>query len=812
MVKRALTCVGFCFFLFFAWAAAASAESPLAVLKSDANSAAYSEQHIGTFDDDFHLFQNTLESANVRYDTLSDEDVGAGPAKLSSYKVIVVPLLLDLTAQEVQSLQDYVVHGGKLLITDGGGMPTARAQMILKLAGVQVSGHSTFSQSEQLSWQREPQPLSEQFSVGTVKADVIAPLEATVAKWLDSESKEAGTAIARSGGNTYLTWAIGLQGQIASNAQLISLALEDAVPGITQQAAVQISFADFQNIQQELDYLSKRTDDAIKTAKQADLTVPFKIIQAHQDSALSHAKKFQEAYGARHFFEADDELKAARNDFALAFGMSMPVRLVETRAVWLDRGTIVAAHDPQGLSGVFDKLKAAGINTVYFETNNAGFCMYPTTVSVENPQISGWDPLACAVSEAHKRGMELHAWLWIFNVGNMMHNPIIGKEADYPGPVLSTHDFSWALAGNNGSLLAHNQHEFWIDPANESGREFIKKLCLEVVTKYQVDGLQYDYIRYPFNGKGTEMGFDWSGRERFERETGMNLDKLNDDTREVWMAWKIAQVTQFVKDTSQLLRKAHPQLRISAAVYALPKRWRLSAIQQEWETWVANGWVDALNPMTYVQNAKDLVTNAGYVRESAEDKALVLPGLSIRQLDTAGLIEQLDSARAIGTLGTTLFAVAQLDDNKVTVLQMGPYRRMPLLTAQQDPLRASRVLIDNFAAMVDRYLRDPQKHILSDQASTNDVLMQIEAVQRQLHALRATATNSEITDAERAVTALSSSVKNWLRIEAFVQRAYRAQYITSYLDQLQAELRYASNRARTQNGSLAGDEAPWSIN
>jgi uncharacterized lipoprotein YddW (UPF0748 family) len=491
----------------------------------------------------------------------------------------------------------------------------------------------------------------------------------------------------------------------------------------------------------------------------------------------------------------------------------MPVRLVETRAVWLDRGTIVAAKGPEGLEAIFDKLKAAGINVVYFETNNAGYCMYPTHISVQNPQVVGWDPLATACDLAHKRGMELHAWLWIFNVGNTMHNPIVGKEADFPGPVLTAHDFSWALAGNDGSLLAHNQHEFWIDPCNPDGREFIKNLCLEVVKNYPVDGLQYDYIRYPFNGKNTEMGFNWTGRTRFESESGLNLDHLNDDARELWEAWKISQVTNFVRETSALLRRAHPGLHISAAVYALPKHWRLAAIQQEWETWVTNGWVDMLNPMTYVGTAKELSTNAGYVRESTGDRALVFPGLSIRLLDTAGLIEQLDTAREIGTLGTTMFAAAQLDDKKVNVLRLGPYRRMPVLTAQQDPLRAGRLLIDNFSSMVNRYLQDPQKHILSDQASTNDVLTQIDSVQRQLHELRNNAPSDEIANAEQAVTALETSVKDWLRIEAFAQRGYRAQYITSYLSQLEAILNYAAHQAKTQraNGIATDGSAESSV-
>ena len=66
-----------------------------------------------------------------------------------------------------------------------------------------------------------------------------------------------------------------------------------------------------------------------------------------------------------------------------------------------------------------------------------------------------------------------------------------------------------------------------------------------------------------------------------------------------------------------------------------------------------------------------------------------------------------------------MFAAAHLDDKKVNLLKLGPYRRQPLLTPQSEPIRASRLLVDDFAAMVNRYLQDPKKHILSDQASTD---------------------------------------------------------------------------------------------
>jgi uncharacterized lipoprotein YddW (UPF0748 family) len=776
----------------------AYASSPLALVKSEKNQEAYSDQHLGTFDDDWLAFRRTIETSNVRFDVISDQDLINGGSKLSSYKVIILPMLIDLPTAAVNTISDYVRSGGKIIVTDGGGSPTENAQKINQLTGVQVKGHNTMQDKLQLVWSRTPLPFTQDFSVGTTYANfhIVDNGALQSAKWINTNGQEVTGAICNLNGNIYLSWAPGLQGEITSNSQVLSLALEDSVPGITQQAAVQISFADYQNIQQELDYLIRRTEESIQTAKQADLAVPFKTIQEHYEVALQHVKNFQTAYQERRFLEADSEAAQARHEFSLAFAKSMPVRPVEARSVWLDRGTIINCKTEAAMSDLFDRLKSAGINVVYFETNNAGFCMFPTQISTPHPDLHGFDALGTAVKEAHKRGMELHSWIWTFAVGNLRHNPIIGRESDYPGPVLSSHAFNWALARQNGALLPNNQPEFWIDPANLDGRRFVKDLAVEIVSKYPVDGLQFDYIRYPFNGKGTEMGFDWTGRLRFEKETGLNLDKLDEETRQMWQTWKIAQVNSFVEETSKATKKIRPGLRISVAVYGTPKRLRLGNIQQEWEAWIRNGWIDTVNPMTYVPTAKDLSIMAGFVRESSEDKALVYPGLSIRQLDTAGLIEQLDTARAIGTLGTTIFAVAQLDDKKLNVLKLGPYRRYTMLTPQSDPLKASRLLFDDFASMVNRYFQDPKKRILSDQSSTNEVFAEIESVQKQIHSLSSKSSAEELSDAVKQVSNLQNDIKNWLRIEAFIQRGYRAQYIVSYLTQVQAILTYAFHQTK----------------
>lgn len=779
--------------------ARALAESPLAVLRSERNQAAYSEQHIGEFDDDWKSFKRTFENANVRYDQLSDADLVA-EGVLSKYKVVFIPLLIDITNEGAAALKAYVQKGGKVVITDGCGTPGAAAAEVIALTGAKVTGHRTMQEARQLLWPRTPFPLTLDFSVGTLTAEIVpsAPGD-SIAKWVGSPGDD--TALSYQSGNAFIGWAPGLQGNISNNAQVISTILEESSPGITQQAAVQISYADYQMYLQELEYLQKRTDEVIKTAKQADLVVPFADIQKNYETALDHVQKFNESYKERRFYEASEEVASARHDFALAFAKAMPVRPVESRSVWLDRGTIIATKNAQGMADLMQRLKTGGINSIYFETNNAGFTMYPSSLAVQNPQLNGWDAFATALEEAHKNGLEFHAWFWNFNVGNERHNPIINKDVEYPGPVLSTRRFDWALAGRAGSLFAHNQHEYWLDPAHPEARQYCGDLMREVVTKYPVDGVQYDYIRYPFNAKPNQMGWDWVGRLRFERETGLCLDNLDEEGAAVWQAWKIAQVNKFVEDTSNSIRKIRPGIRISAAVYGTPRRLRCWNLQQEWETWITKGWIDTVNPMTYVGTAKELQIQANNVRESSEDKALVFPGLSIRQLDTAGFIEQLDTSRAIGTLGTTLFAVAQLDDKKLNLLSIGPYRRPAVMTPQSDPLKASTLLVDDFVSTVGRYLADPKKRVIADTASTNEVVKDIELVQKSVHSLRTNAATGDIDKVKDNVIQLRKLMHEWLRIDAFAQRGFRAQYMLSYLTQIESILTYASHRSGTQSPS-----------
>ena len=152
--------------------------------------------------------------------------------------------------------------------------------------------------------------------------------------------------------------------------------------------------------------------DAIAQAKEIAKTLPQLIAQRNYTGARQQWLKAQQLLWQQYPID--------RN-------LAQP----EIRAMWLDRGTIVRAGSEKQLAKIFDRLAAAGINTVFFETVNAGYPIYPSQVAPQlNPLVKGWDPLASGVKLAHDRGMELHAWVWTFAAGNRRHNTLINLPAD----------------------------------------------------------------------------------------------------------------------------------------------------------------------------------------------------------------------------------------------------------------------------------------------------------------------------------------------------------------------------------------------
>ncbi|MGD1917702.1 MAG: glycoside hydrolase family 10 protein [Pleurocapsa sp.] len=384
-------------------------------------------------------------------------------------------------------------------------------------------------------------------------------------------------------------------------------------------------------------------------------------------------KKFHSLIDRRYYNMAKAEWSSSKQALWDNYPVDRPVAQSEVRAMWLDRGTIVKAQSKEDLLPIFDRMAKAGINTVFFETVNSGYTIYPSKVAPQqNPLVKGWDPLAASITLAHERGIELHAWIWTFAAVNQRHNVILNLPRNYPGPLLSKHP-DWAITDHEGSRFHYSSGKIFLDPANPQVQDYLSSLVTEIATNYKVDGIHLDYIRYPFQsptGKIT-YGYGRASRDLFSKQTGFDPVNLYPE-HPLWSEWtkfRIEQIDNFVAYTANNLRQLRPDLTLSTAVFPMPKRERLMKIQQHWETWVKKEWIDMLVPMTYAEDADALhiLANPLLSEFNRGGKALLLPGIRLLNIPEVSAIDQMQLLRGMSTEGYALFAAENLSSDLTTI-------------------------------------------------------------------------------------------------------------------------------------------------
>jgi uncharacterized lipoprotein YddW (UPF0748 family) len=450
---------------------------------------------------------------------------------------------------------------------------------------------------------------------------------------------------------------------------------------------------------QTLRYHQRWLSDAVSlqlTTANQDLPTSTLLTMAHKANNLQRWGQFYQANG--NYEQALNQDRQAEQAFLTASAMASPSFRVEGRAIWLDRGSIIASQTPDNLRSIIRQLHQLGINTLFVETFNAGYPLYKSQTLAPNPLLEGnWDPLAVAVETAHQLGMEAHAWVWCFAVGNVRHNAIVNQPPEYAGPILVEKGMmSEALRGATGNLIPRKgvQHEYWLSPASPKAQSYLMDIYKEIVTKYPVDGLQLDYIRYPFQNADHQMGYESISKNRFEEETNLYLNSMDDYTLKSFIAWKTFQVSHFVETVAGTLKAINPNLKLSAAVYPMGRQERILAIQQDWETWLDKGWIDFLSPMTYTPSPANYQSTLAALRKTTQLSSIIYPGIALHRLDGAETVRLQRITQDSGLSGNTLFANAHLDASTTQALNQGTFRVKPAVPPHRNPGNSARLIIE----------------------------------------------------------------------------------------------------------------------
>ncbi|WP_267871185.1 family 10 glycosylhydrolase [Nostoc sp. XA010] len=514
------------------------------------------------------------------------------------------------------------------------------------------------------------------------------------------------------------------------------------------------------------------------------------------------AKNFPLLIAQKNYALARQQWLKAKTTLWQQFPVDQRLAQPEIRAVWLDRGTIVRAGSKAGLAQIFDRLAQAGINTVFFETVNAGYTIYPSQVAKEqNPLIRGWDPLADAVKLAHERDMELHAWVWTFAAGNQRHNQILDLNPDYPGPVLAAHP-DWANYDNLGNMIPVGQTKPFFDPANPEVRKYLLKLYEEIATRYNVDGLQLDYIRYPFQdpSAGRTYGYGKAARAQFQQLTGVDPVNISPSQPDLWQKWttfRTQQVDSFVAQLSQQLRQKRPNLILSVAVFPLPELERIQKIQQNWETWARQGDVDLIVPMTYALDTSRFQRLAQpWIASKQLGSTLLVPGIRLLSLPTIGTFDQLQLVRDLPVSGYALFA-AENFNNDLQKLFSSTQGRIQSTTSEPVPYRQPfQTAAIRYTALQREWKFVFQNDQLQRPTQTiSDFNNQAEVLRSALNQLAASPNPSKLLVARASLTRFQSQFRV-LMSQELKSNSYQVKVWENRLVTIERLLRYGERRLR----------------
>lgn len=355
------------------------------------------------------------------------------------------------------------------------------------------------------------------------------------------------------------------------------------------------------------------------------------------------------------------------------------LRPVEIRAVWMDRKSIPKTEE--GIRDLIRQYADAGINVVHPEVIYYGYSAYPSAYLKQNDLWNGIDMLGILLSEAHKRGIEVHPWVWVFRTGN---------TADMGG-ILKDHP-EWMALGKNGKGLSNNGG-YWLCPSIPEVRTLLLNAIVELAQKYPIDGVQLDYVRFE-EQYPVSYCYNDNCRNAFKAQYLLDPVDIRPFTKGVldWQLWREDLINTFVAQVSDMLKKVRPEIKVSAAVGSIPDRARVN-LMQNWPHWAENRWVDYLSPMDYTANTADFIRRQNASTEAIGTKTLLAPGVGLYTMKgEEPMLEQVSITNIKPVDGVTLFATAYLDGNRIKALEDGPFKGKASLPFR-NPVEGARAFI-----------------------------------------------------------------------------------------------------------------------
>jgi uncharacterized lipoprotein YddW (UPF0748 family) len=356
----------------------------------------------------------------------------------------------------------------------------------------------------------------------------------------------------------------------------------------------------------------------------------------------------------------------------------------EVRALWVVRNTLTS---PEKIHQMVESAATSGFNTLIVQVRGRGDAYYrsrwePRAIELKD-QPRDFDPLELTIAEAHRRGLKVHAWLntsLLANLDALPDDPkhvynahpewlavprAVAKELYSVSPrdaLYRQRIVEWSKA-NRGELEG-----VYTGPANPQVREHIYRIWTDIIQRYPVDGMHFDYVRFAspdFDYSHTSLKAfrQWlepqlSKSERSALERALKEDPLaaTDKYTAKFGDFQREQVTKLVERIYHAVKKRRPDVIVSAAVFANDEN-AFTRRFQDWRRWLRMGILDVACPMAYTTDTAIFQKQIEVATSTAHAAGRrVWAGIGAYRIPAESTVEKINTARTIGADGIILFS------------------------------------------------------------------------------------------------------------------------------------------------------------
>jgi uncharacterized lipoprotein YddW (UPF0748 family) len=361
-------------------------------------------------------------------------------------------------------------------------------------------------------------------------------------------------------------------------------------------------------------------------------------------------------------------------------------RAEEVRGLWVAHTTLAS---PLAIARMVQSARSSGFNRLLVQVRARGDAYYNGGLEPRAPSLSGqpaaFDPLQVTLAEARRAGLRVHAWISVNLVSSAVELPVPRSHVLYQHPewlmiprsiasemhVLNPR--SPLYLGKLARTLRPQSAEvegFYLSPIHPGAVDYLARIVADIVTRYAVDGVHLDYVRYPsddfdysrqalslFAAEVRRDLTDVEARALRSRESSSPLLYV-DRFPERWRQFRRARLTALVRRLRFVLKTRRPTAVLSAAV--VPDATEASERRlQDWQLWATTGAIDVVCPMAYASDTTGFTAQIDGAQHAAGGRPL-WAGIGAYRLSVAQTIENIQIARRLGTAGIVLFSYDSL--------------------------------------------------------------------------------------------------------------------------------------------------------